>query len=99
MKKQKAKQFELDEISIADAKRIGRALFDYRLTQSWMILRLNVDWGIRIRQSQLSEVIAGKRELGPKMKLAVWCCIQIIEQYEMFYGYRKKSEGGEDDGC
>ena len=98
MRKKKAKQFELDEITISDAKRVGRALFEYRLTQGWLILRLNRDWGIKISQSLLSEVMAGKRELGPKMRLAVWCCIQIIEQYEEFYGYRKKKEDENGDG-
>lgn len=98
MKKPKAKQFELDEISVADAKRVGRALFEYRLTQGWLILRLNRDWGIQIRQSQLSEVIAGKRELGPKMRLVIWCAQQVIAQYEEFYGYRKKERKENDDG-
>ncbi|MBE6547954.1 MAG: hypothetical protein E7667_03625 [Ruminococcaceae bacterium] len=98
MKKQKAKQFELDEISIADAKRVGQKLFDYRLTQDWLMLRLNKDWGISIRQSQLSEVLAGKRALGPKMRLVVWCCMQVIRQYEEFYGYCKKETEAEDDG-
>lgn len=99
MKKRKAMQQDLDEISVADAKKVGRALYNYRLTLKWLQLRLERDWGIKIQYSLLSDVIAGKRNLGPKMGLAVYCSMKVIEQYEEFYGYRrKKKEESENDG-
>ena len=90
MKKQKVSAEILEDISVSDAKKVGRALYNYRLTLQWLQLRLERDWGITIQYSQLSEVIAGKRELGPKMRLAVYCAMKVIEQYEDFYGYKRK---------
>lgn len=99
MKKKKAMQQDLDEISIADAKKVGRALFNHCLTLKWLQLRIERDWGVKIQYSLLSDVIAGKRNLGPKMRLAVYCSMKVIEQYEEFYGYRrKKKEESENDG-
>lgn len=98
MKKKKAVQQDLDEISVADAKKVGRALYNYRLTQLWLQLRLDKDWGIKVHASQLAEVLGGKRALGPKTRLVIWCSQQIISRYEELYGYRKKKEAPEDDG-
>lgn len=98
MKKKKAMQQDLDEISVADAKKVGRALYNYRLTQLWLQLRLDKDWGIKIHTSQLAEVLGGKRALGPKTRLVILCSQQIVAQYEEFYGYRKKKEESENDG-
>ena len=72
MKKQKIIQQALDDISVSDAKKIGRALYNYRLTQQWLILRLDKDWGVKINYTLLSEVIAGKRALGPKPSYRIY---------------------------
>lgn len=101
MKKQNITRQMVDEISVLDAKKIQRALYNYCLSQKWLQLRLDRDWGIKIHTSQLSEVLDGKRNLGPKMRLVVWCSQQIIAQYEEFYGSGrdcgKKKKGSEKD--
>lgn len=98
MKKQKVNRQVPEDISVSDAKRVGRALYNHCLSQKWLQMRLDRDWGIKIHTSQLSEVLDGKRAIGPKMRLVIWCSQQIIAQYEEFYGSCKdcgKKEKGE----
>lgn len=102
MKRQRASKELLDDISVSDAKGVGRALYNHRLSQRWLQLRLDRDMGIKIHASQLSEVLDGKRALGPKMRLMVWCSKQIMVQYEEYYGdCGRKSDCGSyhDDNC
>lgn len=75
--------FEL--ISIDDATTVRERLERNRLTQKWLIFRLDHDWGIQVKKSQLSEILDGKRPLGPKTQRLIWCCLRIIEEYEKFY--------------
>lgn len=82
MKKYNIPDELLDGISEADAKAIYKKLINHCLTQKWLMFRLNKDYGIKIRKSQFSELIAGKRPIGRQMQLAIYLSRKIIEQYE-----------------
>ena len=83
MKKQTIPDELLDSISQADAKEIYKKLINHRLTQKWLIYRLNRDYGVRVQYSAFSELITGKRPIGRKMQLVIYLSYKIIEQYEM----------------
>ena len=85
-KKQRAPSYEY--ITPDDAATVRARLDRNRLTQKWLIFRLDRDWGISVKSSQLSEILDGKRPLGPKTQRLIWCCLKIIEEYEKFYGGR-----------
>lgn len=72
-------------ITTDDATTARERLERNRLTQKWLIFRLDRDWGIRVKKSQLSEILDGKRALGPKTQKLIWCCLRIIDEYESFY--------------
>ena len=72
-------------ITVDDARALKTALDRNRLTQKWLMHRLDRDFGIKIRKSQLSEIMDGKRPLGPKMQRLIWCATRVIEEYESFY--------------
>ena len=75
--------FEL--MTVDDATRVRERLDKNRLSQKWLLFRLDRDWGIQVRKSQLSEILDGKRALGPKTQRLIWCCHRVIEDYESFY--------------
>ena len=78
--------FEL--VTVDDAKAVKTRLEKCRLTQLWLIYRLNRDFGIRIKKSQLSEILDGKRTPGPRTQRIIWCCDRVMEEYEKYYGGR-----------
>lgn len=72
-------------ITTDDAAAVRERLERNRLTQKWLIFRLDRDWGIQVKKSQFSEILDGKRALGPKTQRLIWCCLRIIDEYESFY--------------
>ena len=79
-------QNELFELVTVDtARAVKDALERNRLTQKWLIFRLDKDFGIQIQKSVLSEVFEGKRPIGKKMQRMLWCAERVIEEYESFY--------------
>lgn len=75
-------------ITVDDARALKVALERNRLTQKWLMHRLDRDFGIKIRKSQLSEIMDGKRPIGPKMQRLIWCSARVIDEYESFYKNR-----------
>ena len=82
MKKYSVPDELLNGISEADAKEIYKKLIEHCLSQKWLLFRLDKDYGIKMRKSQFSELIAGKRYIGKKMQLAIYLSYEIIESYE-----------------
>ena len=82
-KDRKHAAFEL--MTVDDAARVRERLDKNRLSQKWLLFRLDRDWGIQVKRSQLSEIIDGKRPIGPKTQRLIWCCLKVIEEYEKFY--------------
>lgn len=79
-------QNELFELVTVDtARAVKEALERNRLTQKWLIFRLDKDFGIKIQKTALSEVFEGKRSIGKKMQRMLWCAERVIEEYESFY--------------
>ena len=85
-KNKKSAAYEL--MTLDDAAAVRERLDRNRLTQKWLIFRLDRDWGISVRKSQLSEILDGKRALGPKTQKLIWCSLRVIDEYERFYGGR-----------
>ena len=85
-KNQKKSSYEL--MTLDDAAAVRARLDRNRLTQKWLIFRLDRDWGISVKKSQLSEILDGKRALGPKTQKLIWCSLRVIDEYERFYGGR-----------
>lgn len=85
----KARKNELFElVTVDDARAVKERLDRNRLNQLWLIHRLDRDFGIRVKKSQLSETLDGKRPIGPRTQRLIWCCGCIIDEYEKFYGGR-----------
>ena len=78
-------QYDYETMTIDDARRIKKALARNKLSQEWLIHRLDRDWGIQIIYAALSAVLAGKRTSGRRMQRMLWCSDQIIKKYEDFY--------------
>ena len=78
-------RYEYETMNVDDAKRIKQALARHRLSQEWLIHRLDRDWGIKINYAAMSAVLAGKRTIGRRMQRMLWCSNQIIKKYEDFY--------------
>lgn len=85
-KNQRSASYEL--MTLDDAAAVRERLDRNRLTQKWLIFRLDRDWGISVKKSQLSEILDGKRALGPKTQKLIWCSLRVIDEYERFYGGR-----------
>lgn len=77
-----------ESVTPLDAKAIKVALGRNGLTQKWLMIRLDRDFGIKVRKNQLSEIIDGKRPMGKKTQRLIWCCERVIEEYEGFYSGR-----------
>lgn len=77
-------------INEESAKAIDRALKRNKLTNLWLIHRLDKDWGIKVNYAHISAVLNGKRAIGPRTQRMLWCAEQIIKEYEEFY----KGRGG-----
>lgn len=86
-KDRKSELFKL--MTVDNARAIKAALERNRLTQTWLMHRLDRDFGIRVKKSQLSEILDGKRPLGPKTQRLIWICEGILEEYESYYEGRK----------
>ena len=80
----------LNLIDIDNAKAVKAALDRNRLSQKWLLYRLDQDWGLKLKPSELSELLYGKRPVGPKMQKAIWCAEQVIAEYESFYNKKKR---------
>ena len=85
----KARKNEIFElVTVDDARAVKERLERNKLNQLWLIHRLDRDFGIRVKKSQLSETLEGKRPIGPRTQRLIWCCACIIDEYEKFYGGR-----------
>ena len=81
---------DYESMNAESAKAIKRALARNRLSQEWLVYRLDQDWGIKVNYAHISAVLSGKRAIGPRTQRMLWCAEQIIKQYEEFY----KEKGG-----
>jgi hypothetical protein len=81
---------DYESINEESAKAIKRALARNKLTNDWLIHRLDRDWGIQVNYAHISAVLNGKRAIGPRTQRMLWCAEQIIKEYEEFY----KGRGG-----
>lgn len=81
---------DYEAINAESAKAIKRALARNKLTNDWLIHRLDKDWGIKVNYAHISAVLNGKRAIGPRTQRMLWCAEQIIKEYEEFY----KGRGG-----
>ena len=82
----------LEVMSVENAKAVKAALDRNRLSQKWLLWRLDQDWGLKLKPSELSELLYGKRPVGPKMQRVLWCAEQIITEYESFYKERRRGQ-------
>lgn len=78
-------QYDYETMTIDDVRRIKKALARNKLSQEWLIHRLDRDWGVQINYATLSAVLAGKRAIGRRTQRMLWCSDQIIKKYEDFY--------------
>lgn len=90
MKRINVPQEFLNLIGVDNAKAVKAALDRNRLSQKWLLWRLDQDWGLKLKPSELSELLYGKRAVGPKMQKAIWCAEQVIAEYEGFYNRKKR---------
>ena len=90
MKKGNIPQEFLAVIDAENARAVKAALDRNRLSQKWLLWRLDQDWGFKLKPSELSELLYGKRPVGPKMQRVLWCAEQIITEYESFYNERRR---------
>ena len=81
---------DYESMNAESAKAIKKALARNRLSQEWLIYRLDRDWGIKVNYAHISAVLNGKRTIGVRTQRMLWCSEQIIKEYEEFY---KKKEG------
>lgn len=81
---------DYESINEESVKAIVKALKRNRLTNLWLIHRLDKDWGIKVNPAHLAPVFSGKRRIGRKTQRMLWCAEQIIKEYEEFY----KERGG-----
>lgn len=80
----------LDVIDVENAKAVKKALDRNRLSQKWLLYRLDQDWGIKLKPSELSELLNGVRTIGPVTQRAIWCAEQVITEYESFYNKKRR---------
>lgn len=90
MRKRSIPKEFLDAIGVENAKAVKKALDRHRLSQKWLLYRLDQDWGIKLKPSELSELLSGKRPVGHIMQMVIWCAEQVIAEYESYYDRRKK---------
>lgn len=90
MKKKSIPQEFLDVIGVENAKAVKKALDRHRLSQKWLLYRLDQDWGIKPKPSELSELLSGKRPVGNIMQMVIWCAEQVIAEYESFYNKKRR---------
>ena len=90
MKKRSIPQEFIDAMGVENAKAVKKALDRHRLSQKWLLYRLDQDWGIKLRPSELSELLNGSRPIGPVMQRAIWCAEQVIAEYEGFYNKKRR---------
>ena len=90
MKKGNVPQEFLAVIDAENARAVKAALDRNRLSQKWLLWRLDQDWGFKLKPSELSELLYGKRPVGPKMQRVLWCAERIITEYESFYNERRR---------
>lgn len=74
-----------DLIDMDDVAQIKKKLERNRLSYKWLIHRLNRDFGIKVKPAFLSQVMEGRKALGPKTRRMIWCCLRVVEEYESFY--------------
>ena len=79
------KQEIFDTMNESDAQALKQRLERARLTQAWLMFRLDRDFGISIKKSYLSELLDGKRPLGYKTRRIIWCGIKVMDEYEAYY--------------
>lgn len=91
MKRVNVPQEFLDVIGVDNAKAVKKALDRNRLSQKWLLWRLDQDWGLKLKPSELSELLYGKRTVGPKMQKVLWCAEQVLAEYESFYNKKRRS--------
>lgn len=90
MKRVNIPQEFLNLIGIENAKAVKKALDRHRLSQKWLLYRLDRDWGIKPKPSELSELLNGKRPIGSAMQMVIWCAEQVIAEYEGFYNKKRR---------
>lgn len=88
MKKYEQKNELFEFVTFDNARAVKSALDKNRLTQKWLIFRLDRDFGIKVNKQQLSDILEGRKSLGRKTQRLIWCCERVIEEYEKFYGGR-----------
>ena len=77
-------------INAESVKAVDKALKRNKLTNLWLIHRLDKDWGIKVNAAHLAAVFSGKRGIGRRTQRMIWCAEQVIKEYEEFY----KEKGG-----
>jgi len=85
-KENKQELFEL--LTEDDARSVKERLERARLTQLWLLFRLDRDFGIRIKKAYLSILLDGNRPLTHKTCRIIWCAIKVLDEYEKFYAGR-----------
>ena len=74
-----------DLINVDDIVTIRKSLERNQLPYKWLMHRLDRDFGIKVKQSFLSQVMEGHKGLGPKTRRMIWCSLRVVEEYESFY--------------
>ena len=92
MRKKNVPREFLEIMGVDNARAVKAALDRNRLSQKWLLWRLDQDWGLKLKPSELSELLCGKRPVGPKMQKVLWCSEQIITEYETFYKERRRGQ-------
>lgn len=89
MKKRSIPKEFIDAIGVENAKAVKKALDRHCLSQKWLIFRLDQEWGIKLKPSELSELLNGIRPMGPVTQRAIWCAEQVVARYESFYNKKR----------
>lgn len=92
MKRKNVPREFLEVMGVENARAVKAALDRNRLSQKWLLWRLDQDWGLKIKPSEFSELLYGKRTVGPKMQRVLWCAEQVITEYESFYKERRRRQ-------
>lgn len=85
MKKNENKNELFELVTMDDARAVKIALERNRLTQKWLMHRLDRDFGIKVKKNQFSDILEGRKSLGLKTKRLIWCCERVLEEYEKYY--------------
>ena len=80
---------QINGIGAHEAAKVKKALDEERLSQKWLLYRLDCDYGLKLVNAQLSETLSCKRAVGSKTQTVIFRSMQIIDKYRSVFPRKK----------